>query len=229
MSELPPVRRTNKRKGTKKRQSLGIRPLWVIAGIAGVSLLSLGICLFSSWGNLRQWATQQYLTQQFEKRMGSKATRVSAPDEQQPWRVIRDADGLFEIELKGWVVEGRGQQNGVNTRDIFAFDPAKSQSFSVSVFQLKPEQVANPEIVHRIIHNTYRGFYSQFDAIPITWQGYHGFECRGTVNPAISEMKSRYSRDLIVKGFWISLSADSPFGPYDEAEAMRAANSFKAF
>lgn len=45
--------------------------------------------------------------------------------------------------------------------------------------------------------------------------------------PLSSEMKSRYSRDLIVKGFWISVSADSPFGQYDETEAMRAANSFK--
>ncbi len=228
MSELPPVRRTKKRTGTKKSRGRGIRPAWIVAGVAAVALLSLAICLVSSWGQVQRWATGIQFRTQFERASGAKASRITHPDEQQPWRVFRDPDGLFEIELKGWVGEGRGQQNGVNTRDLFAFDPTKSQRFSVTVYQLKPGHLAHPDNARRLIQDTQRDGFQNVEPQPFTWQGYHGFESTGMANPAVFKIVQRhFARDLIVHDVWVSLRAESPIGPYDEADALRAANSLK--
>ncbi len=228
MSDIPPIPRKKKRSGNKSSRKRGIRPLWIIAGIAVVGLLSLLICLMGSWPGISRRMTELALIQQYERTNGVKPVRVTPPDDQQPWRVFCDPQELFDVELTGWVLEGVTRGNGVETREFYAFDPKKSQSFTVTVYRLRPEQAANREVALKLIHDAQRDGLQQTEPQPLTWQGYPGFEARGMANPAVFKtVQPHFARDFFVQGLWVSLRAESPIGPYDEADALRAANSLK--
>lgn len=228
MSDLTPVRHSKKRSKTKKSRGIRIRPAWIAAIMFAITVLGLATCVVSYRGQLQRWAMDYQFRRSFESVNGTKASKVTPPDEQQPWRVFRDADGLFEIELKGWVGEGRAQMNGVNTRELYAFDAEKSQSFSVMVYQLKPGHLTNPSNAQRLIQDTQRDGFQNIEPQPFSWQGYQGFESKGMANPAVfKKVQPHFARDLVVHDVWVSLRAESPIGPYDEADALRAANSLK--